>query len=80
MSAMTSGGTAPRADARGAGTALALGSVPFTTVTAGSVGGPKLPPYQGDSWRPAAGLLSVVPLAVVPAALVGASVAGGAAM
>jgi hypothetical protein len=76
---MTSGGTAPRRGARGAGSPLPLGSVPFTTVTVGSVGGPKLPPYQGDSWRPAAvGVLGAVPLAVVSAALVGASVVGGA--
>jgi hypothetical protein len=77
---MTSGGTAPRQGTRGADRPLPLGSVPFTTVTAQSVSGPKLPPYTGDSWRPtAASVLSAVPLAVVSAALVGASVVGGAA-
>jgi hypothetical protein len=76
---MTSGGTGPRQDARGADSPLPLNSVPFTTVTAGSVGDPKIPTYVGDSWRPAAACaLGAVPLALVSAALVGASVVGGA--
>jgi hypothetical protein len=76
MTSTTSGGSASRADAGGAGAALSLGGVPFTTVPAQSVGGPKLPPYQGDPWRPAATALGAVPLAVVSAALVGASAVG----
>ena len=52
-------------------------AIPFTTVTIAALG-PKLPPYWGDSWRPAvAGLLGAVPLAVA-AAVTGASLMGGA--
>jgi hypothetical protein len=77
MTSTTSGGTESGADARGAGDVLPLGSVPFTTVLAQSVGGAKLPPYQGDSWRPAAAtVLGAMPLAVVSTALVGASAVG----
>jgi hypothetical protein len=53
-------------------------NVPFTTVTAQSVTEPKFPRLVGDSWRPAGGVLAVVPLAVASAALVGASAVGGA--
>ena len=54
-------------------------NVPFTTVVAGSMAGPKIPEGIGDSGQPvAAGLLSAMPLAVVSAALVGAWLVGGA--
>jgi hypothetical protein len=58
---------------------LPPGNVPCTTVVAGSVGDPKIPPFVGDSWRPAvAGLLGAVPLAVA-AAMTGVSLMGTAA-
>jgi hypothetical protein len=45
-----------------------LGSVPFTTVIAGTVTEPKFPRLVGDSWRPAAAsLLGVAPLAAMAA-------------
>jgi hypothetical protein len=78
MTNSTTGGTPPRRDATGAQAPLPLGSMPFTTVTAGSVDGPKLPPCQGDSWRPsAASMLGVAPLAAV-AAVTAMSLMGGA--
>ena len=78
MTNSTTGGTPPRRDATGAQAPLPLGSMPFTTVTARSVGGPKLPPYSGDSWRPtAASVLGVAPLAAV-AAVTAMSLMGGA--
>ena len=76
---MTSGADDPRQGARAADSPLPRSGVPFTTVSAGSIGDPKIPTYVGDSWRPAAACaLGVVPLALVSAALVGASVVGGA--
>jgi hypothetical protein len=47
---------------------LLLGSVPFTTVIAGTETVPKIPAFVGDSWRPAAAsVLGVAPLAAIAA-------------
>lgn len=68
MTAMTAGGTARHPDARGAKAPLPLGSVPFTTVIAGTETDPKIPAAVGDSWRPtAASVLAVAPLAAIAA-------------
>lgn len=74
---MTSPGTAPDTDVRTAGTALPLASVPFTTVTAWSVTDPKLPPFVGDSWRPAA--VSMLGAAAATAVTAMSLVGGGSA-
>jgi hypothetical protein len=68
MTTTTAAGTTPRPGARGAKAPLPPGNAPFTTVIAGTVTEPKIPPLVGDSWRPtAASVLGVAPLAAVAA-------------
>jgi hypothetical protein len=68
MTTTTAAGTTPRPDTRGAKAPLPPGNAPFTTVIAGTVTEPKIPPLVGDSWRPAAAsVLGAAPLAAVAA-------------
>jgi len=78
MTNTTSSSTAPHQDARGAGSPLSLGNMPFTTVIAGTVEDPKIPAAVGDSWRPVpTSMLGLAPLAAV-AAVTALSLMGGA--